>query len=61
VRLAKVFEETQYILRLRGSRVFDVLIVPHHAGTRPADLAMTRTSHGELSLIRGENTTMLPD
>jgi hypothetical protein len=55
------FEEAQYILRLRGTGAFDVLIVPYRAGTRPSDLAVTRTSDGVLSVLRGGKFTALAD
>jgi hypothetical protein len=55
------FEEAQYILRLRGTGAFDVLIVPYHKGRRPPDLAITRTSEGVLSVLRGGKTTALAD
>src|SRR5262249_20280553 len=55
------FEEAQYILRLRGTGPFDVLIVPYRRGSRPPDLAITRASDGTLSLSRGGNTTALTD
>jgi hypothetical protein len=55
------FEEAQYILRLRGTGPFDVLIVPYHRGRRPPDLAVTRTSGGVLSVLRGGQTTALAD
>jgi hypothetical protein len=57
----KNFEEVQYILRLRGRGAFDVVIVPHKWGTRPTDLAITRTPDGALSLIRGASSTKLPE
>jgi hypothetical protein len=57
----KRFEEAQYILRLRSRGAFEVVIVPYRAGTRPSDLAIARTGHGELSLIRDGNTTTLSD
>jgi hypothetical protein len=53
------FEEAQYILRLRGTGVFDVLIVPYRRGRRPPDLAITRTPDGVLSLVRGGKSLML--
>jgi hypothetical protein len=55
------FEEAQYILRLRGTGAFEVLIVPYHRGRRPQDLAVTRTSDGLLSVLRGGKTTALAD
>jgi hypothetical protein len=55
----KKFEEAQYILRLRSSGAFEVVIVPYRAGARPSDLAIARTRQGELSLIRNGNTTTL--
>ena len=55
------FEEAQYILRLRGTGPFDVLIVPYRRGRRPPDLAITRTSDGVLSVLRGGKTTALAD
>ena len=57
----KSFQEAQYILRLRGRSAFDVLIVPYRAGARPADLAIARTSHGELIMLRDGKTTPLVD
>src|SRR5262249_19572720 len=55
------FEEAQYILRLRGTGPFDVLIVPYHKGRRPSDLAVTRTFDGMLSVLRGGKATALTD
>ena len=55
------FEEAQYILRLRGTGAFDVVIVPYRRGRRPSDLAITRTSDGVLSVLRGGKTTALAD
>jgi hypothetical protein len=55
------FEEAQYILRLSGTGGFDVLIVPYHKGSRPPDLAITRTSNGILSVLSGGKTTVLAD
>jgi hypothetical protein len=55
------FEEAQYILRLRGTGPFDVLIVPYLRGRRPPDLAVTRTSDGVLSVLLGGKTTVLAD
>jgi hypothetical protein len=55
------FEEAQYILRLRGTSGFDVLIVPYLRGKRPVDLGITRTSDGVLSVVRGGKTTALAD
>ena len=55
------FEEAQYILRLRGTSGFDVLIVPYPRGKRPVDLGITRTSNGVLSVSRGGKTTALAD
>jgi hypothetical protein len=55
------FEEAQYILRVRGTGAFDVVIVPYHRGRRPSDLAVMRTSDGVLSVLRGGKTTMLAD
>jgi hypothetical protein len=57
----KKFEEAQYILRLRGTGPFDVVIVPYRRGSRPPDLVITRTSDGVLSLLRGGKTTTLAD
>jgi hypothetical protein len=57
----KSFEEAQYILRLRGRGAFEVVIVPYRAGMRPSDLTITRTSRGELSLVRNGNMRTLPD
>jgi hypothetical protein len=57
----KKFEEAQYILRLRGTGPFDVVIVPYRRGRRPPDLVITRTSDGVLSLLRGGKTTTLAD
>jgi hypothetical protein len=57
----KKFEEAQYILRLRGTGSFDVLIVPYHRGGRPADLAIRRTSEGLLSILRGGKIARLVD
>jgi hypothetical protein len=54
-------EEARYILRLRGTGPFDVLIVPYRRGSRPPDLAITRTSDGVLSVLRGGKTTVLAD
>jgi hypothetical protein len=56
----KKFEEAQYILRLRGTSSFDVLIVPYHRGGRPTDLAIRRTSEG-LSIMRGGKIAPLAD
>jgi hypothetical protein len=55
------FEETQHILRLRGTGSFDVLIVPYRRGMRPHDLAVTRTSDGALRILRGGKTAALAD
>ena len=55
------FEEAQYILRLGGTGPFDVLIVPYPKGRRPPDLAVTRTSDGVLSILRGGKNTALAD
>ena len=57
----KKFEEAQYILRLRGTGPFDVVIVPYRRGRRPPDLMITRTSDGVLSLLRGGKSTTLAD
>ncbi len=57
----KKFEEAQYILRLRGTGPFDVVIVPYRRGRRPPDLVVTRTFDGTLSLLRGGKTTTLAD
>jgi hypothetical protein len=57
----KKFEEAQYILRLRGTGPFDVVIVPYRRGRRPPDLVITRTSDGVLSLLRDGKTTTLAD
>jgi len=51
------FEERQYILRIRSSGPFDVVIVPYQRGLRPSDLSVTRTATG-LSLTR--NGTAVP-
>ncbi|GAB4195258.1 MAG: hypothetical protein OHK0013_01250 [Sandaracinaceae bacterium] len=51
----RTFEERQYILRLRSSGPFDVIIVPYRAGARPADLSLT-ASGGTLRLTRGGHT-----
>lgn len=55
------FEEAQYILRLRSTGAFDVVIVPYRRGRRPPDLVVTRTPDGVLSLLRGGKTTTLAD
>jgi hypothetical protein len=54
------FEEAQYILRVRGTSAFDVLIVPYR-GRRPSDLTVMRTSDGVLSVVRGGKTTAVAD
>jgi hypothetical protein len=55
------FEEAQYILRLRGTGAFDVVIVPYHRGRRPPDLAVMPASGGGLSILRGGKTAALAD
>jgi hypothetical protein len=55
------FEEAQYILRVRGTATFDVLIVPYRRGRRPPDLAVTRTLDGVLSIVRGGKIAALAD
>ena len=57
----KKFEESQYILRLRGTDAFDVLIVPYRTGMRPTDLGIARTSQGVIWLSRGGKITVLAD
>ena len=57
----KKFEEAQYILRLRGTDAFDVLIVPYRTGMRPTDLGIARTSQGGIWLSRGGKITVLAD
>jgi hypothetical protein len=57
----KKFEEAQYILRLRGTGAFDVLIVPYLRNKRPPDLAIVRTSDGMLFILRDGKTTTLAD
>ncbi len=52
------FEERQYILRLRASGPFDVVIVPYRSGERPSDLSVTR-SGSNLQLTRNGVTTTL--
>ena len=57
----KKFEESQYILRLRGTDAFDVVIVPYRTGMRPKDLGIARTSQGDIWLSRGGKITVLAD
>jgi hypothetical protein len=55
------FEEAQYILRLRGTGPFDVVIVPYRRGRRPPDLVLSQTLDGVLSLRRDGKTTTLAE
>ena len=55
------FEEAQYIVRLRGTGPFDVVIVPYRRGGRPPDLVLTQNPDGVLSLLRNGKTTTLAD
>jgi hypothetical protein len=57
----KKFEEAQFILRLRGTDAFDVLILPYRRGARPSDLAIARASDGVLSVLRRGKSTVLAD
>ncbi len=55
------FEEVQYILRLRGTGPFDIVLVPYYRGKRPPDLVIRRNSDDVLSLLRGGKTITLTD